>query len=802
MKIINLVVLPLLLLEQVSACYKCAVSYADPHIQTFDKNKFQCQGQGDFILSKSMNTDFEVQARFYVPPEGLHSGRNGSSTIGAVMYTGIANEAKIEVQVTPAGTSAMPGKTRKASSRHDCDIEYLINDEKKQMHGAQVVDKKDQFYFVRRSSDRYFYMLNSKVILWMSKGHDQVFGCYMNLQVCTPCGFERNHDLAGLLGSPDGKKTNDFRTRVGATIDKPPKMGKQTTYCKENWCVENTGQSLFNSPDIREMCASDPGDKLDHIVDEADDKTRKLCEDEGTVDEDCVTDTVVSGDDEKGQRTLEEKKKIKDTDIEETEDAEDGDEEESDDSYTCAKENLSSETAFARQEGNCFLDDEAIEREKWGWFLEIDVTHSGSYQFDVYEGAAKCDINNGKKSGHVTVSYDADENVCTGDYQSILGHTLQEFQFYCGAEKYPEGVNGKPTVAPGKYSCVREETTSTKTDQCVVKDVKPSSENPSKIYAIAHAVSCGCGDNCETEAPTDAPTEAPEPAREQEPEPEQRNADPAPTKEEEEEEPEKRTTSGSASGDPHFKTWTGDKFDYHGECDLVMVDHPEFHSGLGLKLHIRTTRVQYWSFIETVALQIGDDVLEFGNDVENFLINGLPVERKQKHHKTHLGEFVVRRDTKAISVRLHQEGRRDEHIAKIDFHSRKNGFPAIIVDGGNTDLFKGSLGLLGDWETGKRLARDGETVLDGHDATPFALEWQVRDTDPILFQEARFPQFPTQCTAPAKQNNRLGSEKMRIEAEKACAHWKEDKEDCIFDVMATRDVLVAEEGHVVHLELE
>lgn len=219
---------------------------------------------------------------------------------------------------------------------------------------------------------------------------------------------------------------------------------------------------------------------------------------------------------------------------------------------------------------------------------------------------------------------------------------------------------------------------------------------------------------------------------------------------------------------------------------------------MGLRLHIRTTRVKFFSFIEKVALQIGDNILEFDNDVENFLINGEKVEANQKHHKTRLGDYIVRRDQKAISVRLHKEGK-----AKIDFHTRKNGFPAVIVDGGHTDIFQGSLGLLGDWETGKKLARDGTTEIevDPENATPFALEWQVRDTEPMLFKDARYPQFPSVCTPPAKWNGfRLGHKSVRKEAEEACSHWKHDKEDCIFDVMATRDILVAEEGHIVHVE--
>jgi len=255
-------------------------------------------------------------------------------------------------------------------------------------------------------------------------------------------------------------------------------------------------------------------------------------------------------------------------------------------------------------------------------------------------------------------------------------------------------------------------------------------------------------------------------------------------------------SKASGSGDPHFKTWTGDKYDYHGECDLVLIDNPSFENGLGLRLHIRTTRVKYFSFIEKVALQIGNDTLEFDNDVENFLINGAVVEANRKHHKTMLGNFFVRRDTKAISVRLHNK----EGKAKIDFHTRKNGFPAVIVDGANSTMFQGSRGLLGEWGTGKRLSREGFSEMKDEDATDFALEWQVRATEPMLFSNARHPQYPSVCIPPAKISNRLGGSAMEKEAKEACAHWKEDKDDCVFDVMATRDVLVAAEGHIVHVE--
>lgn len=122
---------------------------------------------------------------------------------------------------------------------------------------------------------------------------------------------------------------------------------------------------------------------------------------------------------------------------------------------------------------------------------------------------------------------------------------------------------------------------------------------------------------------------------------------------------------------------------------------------------------------------------------------------------------------------------------------RKNGFPYVKFDGKETDVFNGSTGLLGDFSTGKMMDRDG--ALEFSDATEFALEWQVRDTEPMLFADARFPQFPTICTPPKKKlGKRLGDTVLQKEAEKACTAWGDEKEECIFDVMATRSIHSAE----------
>lgn len=249
-------------------------------------------------------------------------------------------------------------------------------------------------------------------------------------------------------------------------------------------------------------------------------------------------------------------------------------------------------------------------------------------------------------------------------------------------------------------------------------------------------------------------------------------------------------------GDPHIKMWTNkatgesSKFDYHGECDLVLVDNPLFAGGKGLRLHIRTTRVRYYSYISQAALQIGSDIFEFSNDVDNWLVNG----EAQKTGKSTIAGFEVRKYGKrAVSVRLDGVAK-----AKIDFKARKNRMMYIHVDSGATNLFQGSRGLMGQYGTGAMLKRDGNVTKD---TETFALSWQVRDNEPLLFQEARAPIYPQVCIPPEKiLGSRLGDSHMKKAAEKACEAWKEDKEDCIFDVMATRDIGASEKLDIIDIE--
>jgi hypothetical protein len=41
----------------------------------------------------------------------------------------------------------------------------------------------------------------------------------------------------------------------------------------------------------------------------------------------------------------------------------------------------------------------------------------------------------------------------------------------------------------------------------------------------------------------------------------------------------------------------------------VLVDSPNFDDGKGLKIHIRTKIVTWWSYIDTAVVKVGDDTV-------------------------------------------------------------------------------------------------------------------------------------------------------------------------------------------------
>lgn len=243
-----------------------------------------------------------------------------------------------------------------------------------------------------------------------------------------------------------------------------------------------------------------------------------------------------------------------------------------------------------------------------------------------------------------------------------------------------------------------------------------------------------------------------------------------------------------------FVMWSGRKFDFHGGCDLVLVQNPDFNDGQGLYIHIRTKIQRWWSYVDSAVVQIGDDTLEVMGGVENkrYFVNGQPGEKLDEGGMMPftIGGYHVRYrhlNDKQFQFKIFLGS--DQNIvlkAVKDFMRVDVGNPTV-------ESFGTSVGLMGSFEGDEMLARDGVTVLNHPDE--FGKEWQVLHSEPVLFHNVEGTQHPVTCAMPIAvedDRRRLEGSISREQAEIACTKvFPDEMKDCVYDVMATNDVDMA-----------
>jgi von Willebrand factor type D domain len=254
--------------------------------------------------------------------------------------------------------------------------------------------------------------------------------------------------------------------------------------------------------------------------------------------------------------------------------------------------------------------------------------------------------------------------------------------------------------------------------------------------------------------------------------------------------------NGEVGGDPHFLTYDGTPYSYHGQCDLVMARSKEFANGLGLNVHARTEIIEgTWSLISQAAVKIGDDILEMTNQGDIYY-NGNKIEDFERDLPTALsGSYNITRIVNYIG---------NDKIPKTDlniilYEGEKNKIRlslfkrllAVHVGATEEDLS----GMLGHRLYDGLIGRDGVSMMDG--PNEMGQEWQVRGDEPMLFHDIKAPQFPQQCMIPdATSRRRLRKDTVqhRRRAEESCADVKDarKKQFCLEDMILLGDVHVAE----------
>ena len=188
-------------------------------------------------------------------------------------------------------------------------------------------------------------------------------------------------------------------------------------------------------------------------------------------------------------------------------------------------------------------------------------------------------------------------------------------------------------------------------------------------------------------------------------------------------------------------------------------------------------------------VRIGEHTLEVQGGIasaEYWIDGGEKIEVQDGD--TTLGEFPVhfRRVNGHQSITRIDLGNGDA----ISFETYKDFVRVNVKDKSGTS-FIGSNGLMGSYPRGEMIARDG-SVMNDH--TQFGQNWQVLESEPKLFHNEEGVQHPLGCKMPdressEKRRRRLGESMVsEKDARLACARAREeDKDACIFDVMATND---------------
>jgi len=148
--------------------------------------------------------------------------------------------------------------------------------------------------------------------------------------------------------------------------------------------------------------------------------------------------------------------------------------------------------AFGGNYAECFLNldldgDGKNEFNRWGW--TNGPLMEGSYSFDIYAGAAQCDLSKGTLVGTLNVVYQSGTAVVTfatsgNDPSTGLPYTMVETHLYVGSDILAKN-NGDYTVAPGQYPTIHGELANVTSDSYTISGLS------GEIYVVAHATVAG-----------------------------------------------------------------------------------------------------------------------------------------------------------------------------------------------------------------------------------------------------------------------------------------------------------------------
>lgn len=254
----------------------CAAVWGDPHVSTYDGLQYDCQGQGDYILQKSLDSGLELQGRF----NRFSADKQATVLNGITIDTGRDDEPTIEVDFT------------------NCWLRYWIDGVEKRLdydfilHGTYATGT-PAVHFINNWFDRWFWFPGSGISVHIRRKQSATLGCYFNVKLCLPEDIQDQERLVGLLGSPNKKASDDFMARDGTSLVHGGNTEWKAAYdyCTENWCIKDPAENHFRNPSDSAHCSEPYDPTIENAVKNAPEWLKNLCGGDAA----CMTEGIAGG---------------------------------------------------------------------------------------------------------------------------------------------------------------------------------------------------------------------------------------------------------------------------------------------------------------------------------------------------------------------------------------------------------------------------------------------------------------------------------------------------------------------------
>lgn len=258
----------------------CAHFWGDPHIVTFDGLKYDCQGEGEFVLLSSLDSSFEVQGRF----ESASESKRVAVTRSFVVHTGDEDVPTIQLSVPDEIVSGCPIELLVDGVSHDIYANGTDSDYVQVQLIGNEGGKRVTIYYP--SSGLHFTSLLSE---------SDTYGCYLSSSICLPDDYRPTETFVGLLGSPNGDRKDDWMSPGGSPVSTlgDKRFEAAYEYCTENWCIRNETASLFTYNSNKQFtdisnCNAPYNTDIEDAVNNAPEELVNMCSGDIT----CIIDGV------------------------------------------------------------------------------------------------------------------------------------------------------------------------------------------------------------------------------------------------------------------------------------------------------------------------------------------------------------------------------------------------------------------------------------------------------------------------------------------------------------------------------